>query len=445
MKPLVAIVGRPNVGKSMLFNKLIGQRLSIVEDTPGVTRDRIYGESEWCGRKFRLVDTGGIEPRTDDQILSFMREQAEIAIQHADVIIFLTDVKTGLTASDQEVANMLLRSRKPIVLAVNKMDSTGRVDPDFYEFYNLGLGDPIAVSAVHGHGTGDLLDACLQYFPPEDDEEEDEDVIKVAIIGKPNVGKSSLTNRILGTERMIVSNVAGTTRDAIDTAFVRDGQRYNIIDTAGIRRKRAIEEESIERYSIVRALAAVRRCDVALIVINAEDGVTEQDTKVAGYVHDEGKAAIIVVNKWDALEKDTNTMEAFRKKVIEDLKFMDYAPVLFISALTGQRVPKVLEGVREVYGQTSRRITTGLLNDILADATTALQPPYISGRRLKIYYATQQSVCPPTFVLFVNDEKLMHFAYQRYLENQFRKSFGFEGTPIRFILRNKNQKGDDVK
>ena len=323
MKPLVAIVGRPNVGKSMLFNKLIGQRLSIVEDTPGVTRDRIYGESEWCGRKFRLVDTGGIEPRTDDQILSFMREQAEIAIQHADVIIFLTDVKTGLTASDQEVANMLLRSRKPIVLAVNKMDSTGRVDPDFYEFYNLGLGDPIAVSAVHGHGTGDLLDACLQYFPPEDDEEEDEDVIKVAIIGKPNVGKSSLTNRILGTERMIVSNVAGTTRDAIDTAFARDGQRYNIIDTAGIRRKRAIEEESIERYSIVRALAAVRRCDVALIVINAEDGVTEQDTKVAGYVHDEGKAAIIVVNKWDALEKDTNTMEAFRKKVIEDLKFMD--------------------------------------------------------------------------------------------------------------------------
>ncbi len=350
-----------------------------------------------------------------------------------------------MTADDEDVATMLRKSRKPVILVVNKVDHQGMND-NIYDFYALGLGDPFPISATNMLGLGDLLDEMVKHFPKDEQvEDEEEHTIQIAVVGRPNVGKSSLVNRILGQERSMVSGIAGTTRDAIDTAFARDGQRYNIIDTAGIRRKRAIEEESIERYSIVRALAAVRRCDVALIVINAEDGVTEQDTKVAGYVHDEGKAAIIVVNKWDALEKDTNTMEAFRKKVIEDLKFMDYAPVLFISALTGQRVPKVLESVREVYGQTSRRITTGLLNDILADATTALQPPYISGRRLKIYYATQQSVCPPTFVLFVNDEKLMHFAYQRYLENQFRKSFGFEGTPIRFILRNKNQKGDDVK
>ena len=441
MKPLVAIVGRPNVGKSMLFNKLIGQRLSIVEDTPGVTRDRIYGESEWCGRKFRLVDTGGIEPRTDDQILSFMREQAEIAIQHADVIIFLTDVKTGLTASDQEVANMLLRSRKPIVLAVNKMDSTGRVDPDFYEFYNLGLGDPIAVSAVHGHGTGDLLDACLQYFPPEDDEEEDEDVIKVAIIGKPNVGKSSLTNRILGTERMIVSNVAGTTRDAIDSYFENEQGKYVFIDTAGMRKKSKVDDV-IERYSVLRATMAIDRADVCLIMIDAQEGVTEQDTKVAGYVHDEGKAAIIVINKWDAIEKDTGTMNEYVAKVREGLKFMQYAPVLFISALTGQRTNRVLETVRAVYEQASRRVTTGLLNDILTDAQAALQPPATSGRRLKIYYATQQATNPPTFVMFVNDQTLMHFSYERYLEKQFRKAFGFEGTPLRFILR--ERKKDDA-
>ena len=433
-KPIVAIVGRPNVGKSMLFNKLIGQRLSIVEDTPGVTRDRIYGECEWCGRKFTLVDTGGIEPRTDSQILTFMREQAQIAIENATVIIFLTDIKTGLTASDQEVANMLLRSRKPIVLAVNKMDSVGAPNPDYYEFYNLGLGDPVAVSAVHGHGTGDLLDACVAYFPDEEEAEEESDVLKVAIIGKPNVGKSSLTNRILGQERVIVSNVAGTTRDAIDSYFENETGKYVFIDTAGMRKKSRIEE-SIEKYSVLRATMAIDRADVCLIMIDATEGVTEQDTKVAGLAHEAGKACIIVVNKWDLVEKDGKTMDKMREDIRRDLSYMTYAPVLFISALTGQRVPKVLESVREVYGQTSRRITTGLLNDILADATTALQPPYISGRRLKIYYATQQSVCPPTFVLFVNDEKLMHFAYQRYLENQIRETFGLTATPIRMITR----------
>ena len=415
MKPLVAIVGRPNVGKSMLFNKLIGQRLSIVEDTPGVTRDRIYGESEWCGRKFRLVDTGGIEPRTDDQILSFMREQAEIAIQHADVIIFLTDVKTGLTASDQEVANMLLRSRKPIVLAVNKMDSTGRVDPDFYEFYNLGLGDPIAVSAVHGHGTGDLLDACLQYFPPEDDEEEDEDVIKVAIIGKPNVGKSSLTNRILGTERMIVSNVAGTTRDAIDSYFENEQGKYVFIDTAGMRKKSKVDDV-IERYSVLRATMAIDRADVCLIMIDAQEGVTEQDTKVAGLAHEAGKACIIVVNKWDLVEKDGKTMDKMSDDIRRDLSYMTYAPILFISAATGQRVPRLFEMINYVHNQSCMRISTGMLNNILADAQTRVQPPTDRGRRLKIYYMTQVGVCPPHFVVFCNERKLFHFSYQRYLE-----------------------------
>ena len=438
MKPLVAIVGRPNVGKSMLFNKLIGQRLSIVEDTPGVTRDRIYGESEWCGRKFRLVDTGGIEPRTDDQILSFMREQAEIAIQHADVIIFLTDVKTGLTASDQEVANMLLRSRKPIVLAVNKMDSTGRVDPDFYEFYNLGLGDPIAVSAVHGHGTGDLLDACLQYFPPEDDEEEDEDVIKVAIIGKPNVGKSSLTNRILGTERMIVSNVAGTTRDAIDSYFENEQGKYVFIDTAGMRKKSKVDDV-IERYSVLRATMAIDRADVCLIMIDAQEGVTEQDTKVAGLAHEAGKACIIVVNKWDLVDKETGTMEKMRKDVLRDLSFMSYAPVLFISALTGQRTERLFELINFVNDQSAMRITTGMLNNVLADAQARVQPPTDKGRRLKIYYMTQTGVKPPCFVVFCNSKELFHFSYQRYLENQIRAVFGLEGTPIRMVIRQKGE------
>ena len=439
MKPLVAIVGRPNVGKSMLFNKLIGQRLSIVEDTPGVTRDRIYGESEWCGRKFRLVDTGGIEPRTDDQILSFMREQAEIAIQHADVIIFLTDVKTGLTASDQEVANMLLRSRKPIVLAVNKMDSTGRVDPDFYEFYNLGLGDPIAVSAVHGHGTGDLLDACLQYFPPEDNEEEDEDVIKVAIIGKPNVGKSSLTNRILGTERMIVSNVAGTTRDAIDSYFENEQGKYVFIDTAGMRKKSKVDDR-IEKFSVLRATMAIERADVCLILVDANEGVTEQDTKVAGLAHEAGKACIIVVNKWDAIEKDDKTMDHMRQDIRRDLSYMTYAPIVFISALTGQRVDRLFDLINYVNDQASLRITTGMLNTVLADATARVQPPTDKGRRLKIYYMTQIGIKPPHFVCFCNDAKLFHFSYQRYLENQIRSTFGLEGTPVRLTIRQKSDK-----
>ena len=441
MKPLVAIVGRPNVGKSMLFNKLIGQRLSIVEDTPGVTRDRIYGESEWCGRKFRLVDTGGIEPRTDDQILSFMREQAEIAIQHADVIIFLTDVKTGLTASDQEVANMLLRSRKPIVLAVNKMDSTGRVDPDFYEFYNLGLGDPIAVSAVHGHGTGDLLDACLQYFPPEDDEEEDEDVIKVAIIGKPNVGKSSLLNQILGEERVIVSNVAGTTRDAIDSYFENESGKFLFIDTAGMRRKSKVDD-AVEKYSNLRSIAAIERADVCLILIDANEGVTEQDTKVAGLAHEAGKACIIVVNKWDTVEKDTNTMDEKTAEIRRDLSYMTYAPVVFISALTGQRVDKLFDMIVAVSNQNSMRITTGMLNNILEDATARVQPPTDKGRRLKIYYITQVGVKPPHFVFFCNDSRLFHFSYQRYLENQIRAVFGLTGTPIKITIRQKGDKED---
>ena len=399
-KPLVAVVGRPNVGKSTFFNKIAGRRISIVEDTPGVTRDRIYADCEWLNHKFTLIDTGGIEPRTDDILLRQMRAQAQIAIDTCDVILFFTDGRTGLTANDEDVATLLRRSGKPVILVVNKVDHASMNDT-IYDFYALGLGEPYPISSTNMLGLGDLLDAMVSHFPQDANaQEEEEHTIQIAVVGRPNVGKSSLVNRILGQERSMVSDIAGTTRDAIDTAFVREGQRYNIIDTAGIRRKRAIEEESIERYSIVRALAAVRRCDVALIVINAEDGVTEQDTKVAGYVHEEGKAAVIVVNKWDAIEKDTNTMEAFRKQVIEDLKFMDYAPVVFISALTGQRVPKVLETVKSVYEQTSRRITTGLLNDVLADATASLQPPFINGRRLKIYYATQQSVCPPTFVFF---------------------------------------------
>ena len=440
-KPLVAVVGRPNVGKSTFFNKIARRRISIVEDTPGVTRDRIYADCEWLNHKFTLIDTGGIEPHTDDILLRQMRRQAEVAIDTCDVILFFTDGRTGMTADDEDVATMLRKSGKPVVLVVNKVDSASMNDA-VYEFYNLGLGDPFPISSVNLLGLGDLLDEMVRHFPEQDEPEEEEHTIQIAVVGRPNVGKSSLVNRILGQERSMVSDIAGTTRDAIDTAFTRDGQRYNIIDTAGIRRKRAIEEESIERYSIVRALAAVRRCDVAVIVINGEDGVTEQDTKVAGYVHEEGKAAVIVVNKWDAIEKETGTMEEYRKKVIEDLKFMDYAPVLFISALTGQRVVKVLDAVRSVYEQASRRITTGLLNDMLADATAAQQPPFSAGRQLKIYYATQQSVCPPTFVFFVNDESLMHFAYQRYLENQFRKSFGFEGTPLKFILRQKKQKED---
>ncbi|MET0016875.1 ribosome biogenesis GTPase Der [Oscillibacter sp.] len=438
MKPIVAIVGRPNVGKSMLFNKLIGRRLSIVEDTPGVTRDRIYGETDWSGRAFTLIDTGGIEPRTDDQILTFMRQQAQLAIDHATVIIFLTDVKTGLTASDHEVANMLLRSGKPIVLAVNKMDSTGAMNPDFYEFYNLGLGDPIAVSAVHGHGTGDLLDACVKFFPPEEETEEGQDTIKVALIGKPNVGKSSLLNRILGEERSIVSDVAGTTRDAIDSPFENKQGKFLFIDTAGMRKKSKVEED-IEKYSVLRATMAIERSDVCLILIDGRDGVTEQDTKVAGLAHEAGKASVIVVNKWDLVDKDEKTMDRLTADIRRDLGFMTYAPVLFISALTGQRVEKLFELIVAVSNQASLRITTGMLNNVLSDAQTRVQPPSDKGRRLKIYYMTQVGIRPPHFVVFCNDAGLFHFSYQRYLENQIRAVFGLTGTPIILSIR---QKGD---
>jgi len=439
MKPLVAIVGRPNVGKSMLFNKLIGKRLAIVEDTPGVTRDRIYGECEWVGRKFMLVDTGGIEPRTDDQILTFMREQAQIAIDHADVIIFLTDIKTGLTASDQEVATMLLKSGKPIVLAVNKMDSTGALDPDYYEFYNLGMGDPVAVSAVHGHGTGDLLDRCIEYFPPDDGEDEEDDTIKVAVIGKPNVGKSSLVNRILGQERVIVSNVAGTTRDAIDSYFENETGKYVFIDTAGMRKKSRVDE-SIERYSVLRATMAIDRADVCLIMIDATEGVTEQDTKVAGLAHEAGKACIIVVNKWDLVEKDGKTMDHMREDIRRDLAYMTYAPVLFISAATGQRVPRLFELINYVNQQACTRITTGMLNNVLEDAQTRVQPPTDKGRRLKIYYMTQVGVKPPHFVVFCNDMRLFHFSYRRYIENCIRNVFGLEGTPVVLTVRERGDK-----
>ena len=439
MKPLIAIVGRPNVGKSMLFNKLVGQRLSIVEDTPGVTRDRLYAEAEWRNRKFDLVDTGGIEPSADSQILAFMRQQAEIAIQHATVILFVCDIKTGLTASDQEVANMLLRSQKPVVLAVNKMDQVGITNPDIYEFYNLGLGDPIAVSAVHGHGTGDLLDACMEYFPPEDEEEEEDDVIKVAIIGKPNVGKSSLVNRILGEQRVIVSDMAGTTRDAVDSYFENQKGKYLFIDTAGMRKKSKVDDR-IEKFSVLRATMAIERADVCLILVDANEGVTEQDTKVAGLAHEAGKACIIVVNKWDAIEKDDKTMDHMRQDIRRDLSYMTYAPIVFISALTGQRVDRLFDLINYVNDQASLRITTGMLNTVLADATARVQPPTDKGRRLKIYYMTQIGIKPPHFVCFCNDAKLFHFSYQRYLENQIRSTIGLEGTPVRLTIRQKSDK-----
>jgi len=441
-KPLVAIVGRPNVGKSTFFNTMAGRRVSIVEDTPGVTRDRVYLDCEWQNYKFTLIDTGGIDPYSDDPLLAQMRRQAEIAIETCDVILFFVDGKTGMTADDESVADMLRKCHKPIMLVVNKIDNVKQLN-DVYEFYNLGLGDPIGISSVNLLNLGDLLEEMCKFFP--DPEEEDEDAeenkpIQLAICGKPNVGKSSLTNKLLGQERVMVSDIAGTTRDAIDTFFTDEsGQDFVIIDTAGIRRKRAIGYQTLERFSIVRALAAIDRCDVALMVIDATQGVTEQDAKIAGYIDEQGKAAIIVINKWDAIEKDTGTMNEYIAKVREGLKFMAYAPVLFISALTGQRVNKVLETVKQVCYESRRRITTGLLNDILSDAQAALQPPATSGRRLKIYYATQQGIQPPTFVMFVNDEKLMHFSYERYLEKQFRKSFGFEGTPLKFILREKKR------
>ena len=439
-KPLVAIVGRPNVGKSMLFNKLTGRRTSIVEDTPGVTRDRIYGECEWCGRNFSLVDTGGIEPGTDSDMLKFMRRQAEIGIELADCIVMVVDVHSGVTAADQDVATMLRKSGKPVALAVNKCDSIGPVNPDVYEFYSLGIGDLFETSAVHGHGTGDLLDWILENIPAEEDEENDDDgLIHVAIVGKPNVGKSSLLNQILGEERVIVSNIAGTTRDAIDSEFENETGKYVFIDTAGMRRKSKIDD-MIEKYSNMRTVAAIERADVCLILVDANDGVTEQDTKIAGLVHEAGKAAIIVVNKWDAVEnKETNTMRDKENAVREDLSYMTYAPVVFLSALTGQRVDKLFPMIRSVHEQNTSRITTGALNSVLAEATARVQPPTDKGRRLKIYYMTQASTKPPHFVIFCNDAKLFHFSYQRYLENQIREVFGLQGTPVRITIR---QKGD---
>ena len=437
-RPLVAIVGRPNVGKSMLFNRLVGRRLSIVEDTPGVTRDRLYAECEWCGRKFDMVDTGGIEPTTDSEILLYMREQAQIAINSATVIVLVTDIRTGVTAADKDVANMLLRSRKPVVLAVNKADSTGADDPAIYEFYSLGLGDPIAVSAVHGHGTGDMLDECLKYFPPAEEEDEEDDCIKVAVIGKPNVGKSSLINRILGEKRLIVSDIAGTTRDAVDTMFENEQGRYMFIDTAGIRRKSKVDEK-IEKFSAMRSQLAVERADVCIIMIDARDGVTEQDTKIAGLAHESGKACIVAVNKWDLVDKETGTMEKMRKDIMRDLSFMSYAPIIFISAATGQRTEKLFELINFVNDQSNMRISTGMLNNVLADAQARVQPPTDKGRRLKIYYMTQTGIKPPNFVIFCNSRELFHFSYQRYIENQLRTVFGLEGTPIRIVIR---QKGD---
>ena len=438
-KPLVAIVGRPNVGKSMLFNKLTGQRTSIVEDTPGVTRDRIYGECEWCGRTFSLVDTGGIEPDTDSEMLKFMRRQAEIGIELADAIIMVVDVRSGVTAADQDVATMLRKSRKPVCLAVNKCDSIGLVNPDVFEFYSLGIGDLFETSAVHGHGTGDMLDWVLANIPEDDAADEEDEVIKVAIVGKPNVGKSSLLNRILGEERVIVSNVAGTTRDAIDSYFENETGKYCFIDTAGMRRKSKVDD-AIEKFSNMRSVAAIERADVCLILIDANEGVTEQDTKIAGLVHEAGKAAIIVVNKWDAVEdKETNTMRDKENDVRHDLAYMTYAPVVFLSALTGARVDKIFQTIQDVHTQNTTRITTGALNSVLADATARVHPPTDKGRRLKIYYMTQASSKPPHFVIFCNDARLFHFSYQRYLENQIREVFGLQGTPIRITIR---QKGD---
>jgi len=437
-KPLVAIVGRPNVGKSHLFNRLVGKRLSIVEDTPGVTRDRLYAEADWNGRSFDLVDTGGIEPTTDNEILLFMREQAQIAISMADVIVFVVDIHSGVTASDQDVAQMLLRSGKPVLLAVNKMDRVGDLDPDIYAFYSLGLGDPIPVSAVHGHGTGDLLDACVALFPPIEEIPEPDDTISVAIIGKPNAGKSSLVNHILGEKRVIVSEVAGTTRDAVDSTLENEHGKYIFIDTAGLRKKSRVNDR-IEHFSVLRAKMAIERANVCLIMIDARDGVTEQDTKVAGLAHEAGKASIVLVNKWDLVEKETGTMEKMRKQILNDLSFMSYVPILFISALTGQRVDRIFELINFVYDQSCMRISTGNLNSILADATMRVQPPTDRGKRLKIYYMTQTGVCPPNFVVFANSRELFHFSYQRYLENQIRSVYGLEGTPIRMVIR---QKGD---
>ena len=440
-RPVVAVVGRPNVGKSTLFNKLIGRRLSIVKDTPGVTRDRIFAECEWSGRRFMLADTGGIEPYSDDVILSQMRRQAQLAIDQADVIVLVTDLRSGVTANDADVAVMLQKSGKPVVLCVNKCDTVGDPPPEFYEFYNLGLGDPVAVSSVHGHGTGDLLDAVCEYLPEDDGEEEESDTIKVAVIGKPNAGKSSLINRIAGEERAIVSDIAGTTRDAVDTPIHNQHGDFVFIDTAGLPRRSRVDD-AIEKYSVLRAQMAVERADVCVIMIDATEGFTEQDSKVAGIAHEEGKACIIAVNKWDAVEKDGRTMDSMRKQLMNDFSFMSYAPLIFISAKTGQRIDRLFELIKYVSQQNAMRISTGMLNDVLAAATARVQPPTDKGRRLRIYYMTQASIKPPTFVCFVNRADLFHFSYQRYLENQIRETFGLEGTPVRFIIRERGETGN---
>ena len=432
-RPLVAVVGRPNVGKSTLFNKLVGKRVSIVEDVEGVTRDRLYCDTDWCGKAFTLIDTGGLDVRSDDEMLSHIREQAKVAVDIADCILFVVDGRAGVTSNDREVASFLRRSGKPIVLAVNKLDNN-EVDKT-YDFYELGIGEPFAVSAVQGKGLGDVLDAVTEHLPEFDGEGED-DVLDIAIVGKPNAGKSSLTNKILGYDRVIVSNIAGTTRDAIDTPFERDGVRYNLIDTAGIRKKSSVDR-GVEQYSVLRALAAVRRADVVFVVIDSADGVTEQDVKICGYVHEQGKPSVIVMNKWDAVEKDTHTSAIMTKQLAAQLKFMDYFVAVYVSAMTGQRVEKLLAEARNVYEQASRRVTTSVLNDVVRDAILAVEPPSDNGRRLKVLYATQSDVCPPTFVFFVNDEKLVHFSYRRYLENSLRKAFEFRGTPIRLVFRNR--------
>jgi len=437
-KPVVAVVGRPNVGKSTLFNKLVGQRLSIVDDTPGVTRDRIYGECEWCGRKFTLIDTGGIEPNTNDILLSQMRVQAQLAMDAADVIIMVTDLHSGVTATDSEVATMLMKSGRPVILCVNKCDSVGEPPAEFYEFYNLGLGDPVAISSVHGHGTGDLLDQVLAYLPEEEAETAEDEVVRVAIIGKPNVGKSSLVNCIAGENRCIVSDIAGTTRDAIDTEVENKYGKFILIDTAGLRRKNKVTDQ-IERYSVLRAQMAIERADVCVIMIDALEGFTEQDSKVAGLAHEAGKACVVAVNKWDAVEKETGTMAAMRTRLEEDFSFMSYVPILFLSAKTGQRIDGLFETIQQAAASNRMRIATGVLNDVLAQATARVQPPTDKGHRLKIYYMTQASTRPPTFVCFVNSAELFHFSYQRYLENRIRDTFGLSGTPVRFIIRERDK------
>ena len=434
MSNVVAIVGRPNVGKSTLFNKLVGARLSIVDDTPGVTRDRIYGDCEWLGRHFMLIDTGGIEPYSDDVILKQMRRQAQLAIDSADVIVLVTDLRSGVVATDSEVAAMLQKSGKPVILCVNKCDTVGDLPADFYEFYNLGLGDPIPVSSVHGHGTGDLLDEVLKYLPGKEEEEEMEEAIRVAVIGKPNVGKSSLVNAVLGEDRMIVSNIAGTTRDATDSLVENEHGKFVFIDTAGLRRKNKVYDQ-IEKYSVIRAKMAVERATVCVIMIDAQEGFTEQDSKVAGIAHEMGKGCIIAVNKWDAVEKDGKTMDSYRKKLMKDFSFMSYAPIIFISAKEKIRLDRLFELIKYVDTQNAMRISTGKLNDVLADATARVQPPSDKGKRLKIYYMTQASTRPPTFVCFVNNAELFHYSYQRYLDNQIREIFGLEGTPTRMVVR----------